>query len=76
MKLLKLIKMCLNETFSRVRVCKHLSNLFPVKHGFKQGDALTSLLFNFAFEYVITRIEVNQEDFKIKWYKLDSSLCW
>jgi hypothetical protein len=38
MKLEKLIKMCLNETYSRVRVGKHLSDVFPVKNGLKQGD--------------------------------------
>jgi hypothetical protein len=57
--------MCLNETYSRVRVGKDLSEMFPVKHSFKQGDALSSMLFNFAFEYVIRRIEVNQEGLKL-----------
>jgi len=28
-KLLRLIKMCLNETYSRVRVDKNLSDMFP-----------------------------------------------
>jgi hypothetical protein len=35
MKLLRLIKMCLSETFSRVRVGKHLSDTFPFKNGLK-----------------------------------------
>jgi hypothetical protein len=48
MKLVRLIKMCLNETYSRVRVGKHLSDKFPVKNGLKQGYALSPLLFNFA----------------------------
>jgi len=48
MKLAGLIKMCLNKTYSRVRVGKHLSNMFPIKNGLKQGDALSPLLFNFA----------------------------
>ena len=29
-KLVRLIKMCLNETYSRVRLGKHLSDMFPV----------------------------------------------
>jgi len=33
MKLLRPIKMCLNETHSRVRVCRHLSDMFPIKNG-------------------------------------------
>jgi hypothetical protein len=42
MKLVRLIKMCLSETYSRVRVGKRLSDTFPVKNGLKQGDALLS----------------------------------
>jgi len=47
MKLVRLIKMCLIETYSRVHVGKHLSDMFPMKNGLKQGDALLPLLFNF-----------------------------
>jgi hypothetical protein len=48
MKLVKLIKMCLNETYSIIRVGKHLSEMVRVKNGLKQGDDLSPLLFNFA----------------------------
>jgi len=48
MKLVKLIKMCLNENYSIIRVGKNLSDMFLVKNGLKQGDALSPLLFNFA----------------------------
>jgi hypothetical protein len=34
--------------------------MFPIKNGLKQGDALLPLLFNFALEYAIMRVEVNQ----------------
>ena len=44
MKLVKLIKMCLNETCSKDQVGKHLSDMFPIKNGLKQGDALLPLL--------------------------------
>jgi len=44
MKLVGLIKMCLNETYSRVRLGKHLSDTFPIKNALKQGDALSPLL--------------------------------
>ena len=47
-KLVRLIKMCLNETCSRIQVGKHLSDMFPVRNGLKQGGALSSLLLNFA----------------------------
>jgi hypothetical protein len=38
-KLVRLIKMCLNETCSRVRVGNHVSDMFPNKNGLIQGDA-------------------------------------
>jgi hypothetical protein len=48
MKLVRLIKMCLNETHSCVQVAKHWSDMFPNKNGLKQGEALWPSLFNFA----------------------------
>ena len=47
MKLVRLIKICLNKTNSRVRVEKNLSDMFPIRNGLKEGDALPPLLFNF-----------------------------
>jgi len=44
-----LIEMCLIEAYSLVRVGKHLSDTFPINNGLKQGDALSTLLFNFAY---------------------------
>jgi hypothetical protein len=56
--------MCLNETYSRVRIGKNLSDKSLIQNGLKQEDALSPLLFNFALEYAI-RTE-KQEGLKLK----------
>jgi hypothetical protein len=40
MKLVRLIKVCLNETYIKVRIGKHLSDPFPIQNGLKKRDAL------------------------------------
>jgi hypothetical protein len=47
MKLVRLIKMCMNETYSTVQIGKHLPDMLPVREGLKKEDALSPLLFNF-----------------------------
>ena len=44
-----------------VRVGKNLCDLFPIRRGLKKEDALSSLFFNYAVEYPIGRIQVNQD---------------
>ena len=61
MKLVRLIKMCVSETYSTVRVGKHLSDMFPVRNCLKQGGALSSLLFNSALDNAIRRVPISQE---------------
>jgi hypothetical protein len=54
--------MCLNETNNRVRIGKHLSEMFPIRNGLIQGDILCYLFLNSALVYAIRRVHVNQGD--------------
>ena len=42
-----------------------MSDMFPIRNGLKQGDALSPMLFNFALEYAIRRVQVIQDDLKL-----------
>jgi len=42
-----------------------LSDMFPIRNGLKQGDALTPLLFSFTVQCTIRRVQVNQDGLKL-----------
>jgi hypothetical protein len=60
-----MIKMCLNETYSKVRIGKHLADNFLMQNVLQQEDDLLSLFFNFAVEYAIRYVQQNQVGVKL-----------
>jgi hypothetical protein len=57
--------MYLNETYVRVCIGKNSSPAFPIQNGPKQGDVLSPLLFNFALESFITKVQEIQEGLEL-----------
>ena len=42
-----------------------MSDMFPIKNAFKQGDVLKLLFCKFALQYTIRRVQVKQDGLKI-----------
>ena len=64
-KRVSLVKMCLSETYCRVRVGKHLSDMFSIKNGLERRYYLSLLLFNFTLLHAIRRVQGKQDGLKL-----------
>src|ERR1700753_3385205 len=59
MKLIRLTKATLMDTKCRILIQNSLSDPFDIDTGFKQGDRLSTLLFNLALEKVARAMSIN-----------------
>jgi hypothetical protein len=61
MELMRLIEMCLNETYSKVHISRHVSDNFVIQYNLKQGNVLSPMFFNFALEYAIRNVQETRQ---------------
>jgi hypothetical protein len=61
MKLVRLIQMRLNETYSKVCIGKRLSDALPTQNGLNQGDSLPQ----FRLKYAIRKTPENHVGLKL-----------
>lgn len=77
-KLVKLTRICMEETKYGVKVDNEKSWPFSVDTGLKQGDPLYPVIFNIALKKMVRRLQVSKE---VKWYpnkpnqNKDSGIC-
>jgi hypothetical protein len=64
-KLVRLVKMCLNETHIKVRIGKHLCDICNVRNCLSQGDDLSPMFFIFASEYAFRMVQKNKVGLKL-----------
>jgi hypothetical protein len=49
MKLVELIKMCLNEIYSKIRISKNMSDAFPIQNGLKGQQIFITIASHLCF---------------------------
>jgi uncharacterized protein (DUF3820 family) len=67
MNLLRLIKMCLNKTYGRVRVGRHLADMFPTSYleWFETRRCSIAIAFKLCCRICIRRFHLNDDGLKV-----------
>jgi hypothetical protein len=55
-KLIKLIKIALQDTTANVRINNEMTELIEIKYGVRQGDPLSTLLFSIVIDVIIKKL--------------------
>ena len=58
MKLIKLVKTTLENSRAVVEVCQGRTEVFNINTGLRQGDALSTILFNLVLEAAVSKIDL------------------
>jgi hypothetical protein len=64
-KLVKLIKICSNETYCKICIDKHMSHKFPIQNGLKTRRCLSPMPFNCTLKYAIMTVQEDQVRLKL-----------
>ena len=75
-KLVMLIKMCLNEIYSTVWVCKHVIVMFYVKNSRNKEMLYCHCFLTLFLVYDIKEDSSKPGYLEIKWYTSAFGLCW
>jgi hypothetical protein len=67
--------MCLNETYSKGHIGKHLSDSFPIQNGLNQGEDLSQLFFQLCFRICHQEGPAKPDGTENEWDTSASGLC-
>jgi hypothetical protein len=56
--------MCFNENYNIIHIGKYLCDIFSIQNDVKQENALLSFVFNFAVDYIIRKVQDNEQVLK------------
>lgn len=65
-KLVRLVKVCVQNSKFKVKFNSVMSEVFPIETGLRQGDALSPILFNIAMQSVIRKVQKDSIGLKIE----------